>query len=97
MVQTICSMLVLAGEKKIILEKPIRLHRIFFAIRTIADQASVCPTWLSFDDPLFRTYFTLLGPMKYFEVEGPDIHQGDVWIYNASGGDLIYTATEILH
>ena len=97
MVQTVGTILVLAGEKKIIFEKPTKLHRIFFAIRTIADQAPVCPTWLSFDDPLFRTYFTLLGPMKYFEVEGPDIHQGDVWIYNASGGDLIYTATEILH
>ena len=97
MVQTVCTISVLAGKKKIILEKPTRLRRIFFAIRTLADQASVCPTWLSFDDPLFRTYFTLLGPMKYFEVEGPDIHQGDVWIYNASGGDLIYTATEILH
>ena len=97
MVQTVRTISVLAGEKKIILEKPTKLRRIFFTVRTLADQASVCPTWLSFDDPLFRTYFTLLGPMKYFEVEGPDIHQGDVWIYNASGGDLIYTATEILH
>jgi len=35
--------------------------------------------------------------MKYFEAEGPDITQGDIWIYNASGGDLEYTATEILH
>jgi len=29
--------------------------------------------------------------------EGPDINQGDIWIYNASGGALNYTATEILH
>jgi len=97
MVQTVCTILVLAGEKKIILEKPTRLRRIFFAIRTIADQAPVCPTWLSFDDPLFHTYFTFSGPMKYFVAEGPDINQGDIWIYNASGGALNYTATEILH
>ena len=97
MVQTVCTISVLAGGKKIILEKPTRLRRIFFAIRTLADQASVCPTWLSFDDPMFHTYFTFSGPMKYFVAEGPDINQGDVWIYNASGGDLIYTATEILH
>ena len=97
MVQTVCTISVLAGKKKIILEKPTRLHRIFFAIRTIADQPPVCPTWLSFDDPLFHTYFIFSGPMKYFEAEGPDINQGDIWIYNASGGDLKYTATEILH
>jgi len=97
MVQTVCTISVLAGKKKIILEKPTRLRRIFFAIRTLADQASVCPTWLSFDDPLFHTYFTFSGPMKYFEARGPDINQGDIWIYNTSGGDLTYTATEILH
>ena len=97
MVQTVRTILVLAGEKKIIFEKPNRLHRIFFAVRTLADQASVCTSYLSFDDPLFRTYFTFSGPMKYFVAEGPDINQGDIWIYNASGGDLTYTATEILH
>ena len=97
MVQTVRTILVLAAEKKIILEKPNRLRRIFFAVRTIADQAPVCKTRLSFDDPQFHTYFTFSGPMKYFEAEGPDITQGDIWIYNASGGDLEYTATEILH
>ena len=97
MVQTVCSISVLAGKKKIILEKPDKLRRIFFEVRTIADQAPVCTTWLSFDDPLFHTYFTFSGPMKYFVAEGPDINQGDIWIYNASGGDLTYTATEILH
>ena len=97
MVQTVGTILVLAGEKKIIFEKPTKLHRIFFAIRTLADQASVCTSYLSFDDPQFHTYFTFSGPMKYFVAEGPDINQGDIWIYNASGGDLTYTATEILH
>ena len=97
MVQTVCSISVLAGEKKIILEKPDKLRRIFFEVRTIADQAPVCTTWLSFDDPLFHTYFTFSGPMKYFVAEGQDINQGDVWLYNASGGNLTYTATEILH
>ena len=97
MVQTLCTISVLAGEKKIILEKPNRLRRIFFAVRTIADQAPVCTTWLSFDDPLFNNYFVFSRSMKYFVAEGPDINQGDIWIYNASGGDLNYTATEILH
>ena len=85
------------GEKKIIFEKPNRLRRIFFAVRTIADQSPVCTTWLSFDDPLFHNYFIFSRSMKYFEAQGPDIHQGDIWVYNASGGDLVYTATEILH
>jgi len=97
MVQTVRTMSVLAGEKKIILEKPTKLRRIFFAVRTIADQAPVCKTRLSFDDPQFHTYFTFSGPMKYFEAEGPDINQGDIWLFNVSGGDLDYTATEILH
>ena len=97
MVQTVRTISVLAGEKKIILEKPNRLRRIFFAVRTIADQAPVCKTRLSFDDPQFHTYFTFSGPMKYFEAEGPDINQGDIWLFNVSGGDLEYTATEILH
>jgi len=97
MVQTVCTISVLANEKKIILEKPNRLRRIFFAVRTIADQTSVCATRLSFDDPQFHTYFTFSGPMKYFEADGPDINQGDIWLFNVSGGDLEYTATEILH
>ena len=97
MVQTVCTISVLADEKKIILEKTNRLRRIFFTIRTLADLATVCTSYLSFDDPLFHTYFTFSGPMKYFEAEGPDINQGDIWIYNASGGNLSYTATEILH
>ena len=97
MVQTVCTISVLADEKKIILEKPNRLRRIFFTVRTIADQASVCATRLSFDDPQFHTYFTFSGPMKYFEADGPDINQGDIWLFNVSGGDLEYTATEILH
>ena len=97
MVQTVCTIPLFAGEKKIILEKPNTLRRIFFAVRTLADHASVCTSYLSFDDPLFRTYFTFSGPMKYFEAEGSDINQGDVWVYNASGGNLNYAATEILH
>ena len=96
MVQTVCSISVLAGKKKIILEKPDKLRRIFFEVRTIADQAPVCTTWLSFDDPLFHTYFTFSGPMKYFVAEGPDINQGDIWILNASDVDILFTATEIL-
>ena len=97
MVQTVKSWTLVSGEYKMFLEKPHRLRRIFFAIRTIADLAPVCTTRLSFDDPQFHTYFTFSGPMKYFEADGPDINQGDIWLFNVSGGDLEYTATEILH
>ena len=97
MVQNLCTIPLLTGKKGIILEKPNRLRRIFFEIRTVADAAPMCVSWISFDDPLFRSYFVIGGPMKYFKSEGPDIHQGDIWVYNASNGDLTYTATEILH
>ena len=97
MVQTVRSVTVLAGEKMKLLERPRCLHRIFFNIRAFADQSVWCETKISFDDPQFCSFYVLDGPAKYFVAEGPDIHQGDVWVYNASGGDLDYTATEILH
>jgi len=50
----------------------------------------------SFDDPRFIFYYILAGAGKYFESEGADIFQGNVWIKNVSGGDLEYSATEIL-
>ena len=52
---------------------------------------------MSFDDPLFRSYYALDGPVKYFEANGHDIFQGDVWLFNNSNINLIYTGTEILH
>ena len=96
MVQTVVSRTILAGDKTILLEKPLVLYRIFFSIRALADQSAWYQSKVSFDDPLFRSFFVLNGPAKYFQAEGEGIFQGNVWIYNTSDQDLEYTATEIL-
>ena len=96
MVQTICTISVSTGGKKIILEKPRRLRRIFFLVQIIAPTEPMCKTMLSFDDPRFTFYYVLAGAVKYFESEGADIFQGNIWVKNVSGGDLEYSATEIL-
>jgi len=96
MVQTVCSYKILAGKKKIVLEKPISLHRIFFSIDRVANQTSWHTTMMSFGDPLFRSYFVLNGPVNHFQAEGVDIFQGDIWIFNNSDTDFWYSVTEIL-
>ena len=97
MVQTVGTYLVLSGEKKIVLEKPNTLHRIFFSIRVIAGEAAWRDTKISFDDPLFSSYFSLNGAKKYFEAAGEDIFQGNIWAINQSDVGLLFSATEILH
>ena len=96
MVQTVCTISVSAGEKKIIIKKPLRLQRIFFLVQIIAPTEPMCKTIFSFDDPNFVFYYILAGAAKYFESEGADIFQGSIWVKNVSGGDLEYSATEIL-
>ena len=97
MVQTVCTHQILAGAKIIMLKKPVVLRRIFFSICAITDFASWHEAKVSFDDPLFRSYYTINGPEKYFTAEGEDIFQGDIWILNISDVDILFTATEILH
>ena len=97
MVQTICSHLLSVGEKKIVLEKPNTLRRIFFSVRVVAGEAAWRETLLSFDDPLFHTYYSLNGSRKYLEATGADIFQGNIWAWNKSDVGLVFTATEILH
>ena len=97
MVQTVCTHKVLIGEKIIMLEKPLALHRIYFSICAITDFASWHEAKISFDDPLFLSYYTINGPEKYFTAGGEDIFQGDIWIANASDVDILFTTTEILH
>ena len=97
MVQTVKSIKLLAGEKKILFEKPHVLHRIFFSIRVIAAPDTWYTTAFSFDDPSFISSYSLNGVTKTFEVSGPDIFQGNVWLRNTSSVDLWYAATEILH
>jgi len=96
MVQTVMSKTLLPGQKKILLEKPLALSRIFFSIRALADQSAWYQSKVSFDDPLFCSYYVLNGPAKYFEAKGEGIFQGDVWVLNASDQNLQYTVTEIL-
>ena len=97
MVQTLRSITLLAGQKMKVIEKPLALHRVFFSIRALADQTAWYETKISFDDQMFRSFYVIDGPAKYFEAEGTDIFQGDIWVYNTSNTNLLYTTTEILH
>ena len=96
MVQTIHSITLLAGDKKILIEKPRVLTRVFFSVRAFADQTTWHETKISFDDPNFHSFYVIDGPAKYFEARGDGIFQGDVWAYNASSSNLLYSMTEIL-
>ena len=89
--------MVSVGEKKIVLEKPSTLRRIFFSVRVVAGEAAWRETMLSFDDPLFHTYYSLNGSRKYFEAAGVDIFQGNIWVWNQSAVGLVFSVTEILH
>ena len=81
----------------VIIEKPIALHRIFFSVQAFADLTAWYETKISFDDPQFRSFYVLDGPAKYFEAKGDDIFQGNIWVYNMSDINLLYSTTEILH
>ena len=96
MAQTVLSKTILAGQKSKLLKKPIVLNRVFFSIRALADDVAWYKSIVSFGDPLFRSFFVLNGPGKYFEARGEGIFQGDVWVRNLSNQNLEYTATEIL-
>ena len=97
MVQTVRSLTILAGEKMVMIEKPQALHRVFFSIQAFADQNTWLETKISFDDPQFRSFYVLDGSARYFEANGEDIFQGNIWVYNISGTNLLLSATEILH
>jgi len=96
MVQTVRTISIAPGQKKIMLPKPLVLCRIFFSIQAFADPNTWYQSKISFDDPNFASFFSLNGPAKYFEAKGENIFQGNVWVLNASTVDLQYSATEIL-
>ena len=96
MVQTVRSELILAGCKKIIFEKPLVLQRVFISINTLVPPETWCESRISFDDPMFYSFYTLAGNAKYFEAKGEGISQGDVWLFNTTTGSVLYTMTEIL-
>ena len=97
MVQTVRTLLIQAGKKKIVLEKPRTLNRIFFSILSILSTSNGYDIQVSFDDPHFLSYYSLRGSIKYFKAEGRDIFQGNIWVYNNSTADVEVTTTEILH
>jgi len=97
MVQTLRSITILPGEKTVMIKKPHALHRVFFSIQAFADQTAWYESKMSFDDPQFLSFYVLDGPAKYFEAKGEDIFQGNIWVFNMSSINLLYSATEILH
>ena len=97
MVQTVRTILISAGEKIILFEKPLALCRVFFSVRVMARPEMWYETRISFGDPKFNSFYMVNGPEKYFEAKGADIWQGDIWAYNTSEVTLTYALTEILH
>ena len=96
MVQTVQTVILHAGQQKIFFEKPHVLSRIFLSIRVLAPPEAWAESRISFDDPMFCSYYIMAGHAKYFETKGEGIFQGDVWVLNISAGDVKYTMTEIL-
>ena len=96
MVQTVQTIILHAGQQKIFFEKPRVLSRIFLSIRALAPPDSWAESRISFDDPMFRSFYTLAGFSKYFEAKGEGMFQGNVWVFNNATGDLLYSLSEIL-
>ena len=96
MVQTVQTLTLPAGQQKIFFEKPHVLSRIFFSIRALVPPEAWAESRISFDDPMFRSFYTLAGFSKYFEAKGEGMFQGNVWVFNNATGDLLYTLSEIL-
>ena len=96
MVQTVRSETISSGHRKIVLEKPIVLRRIFMSIQVLVPPEAWAESRVSFDDPGFHSYYTLAGYSKYFETKGEGISQGDVWVFNTSTASVLYTMVEIL-
>ena len=96
MVQTVQTKILHGGQQKIFFEKPHVLRRIFVSIQAFAPPEAWAESRISFDDPMFYSYYTLAGFSKYFEAKGEGIFQGDIWVLNSTTGDLSYTLTETL-
>ena len=96
MVQTVRSVSVQSGHKLLVIEKPLVLSRIFFSVCAFAPQTTWYESQISLGDPLFYSYYVLGGPVNCFVARGEGIFQGDIWVRNVSGIDILYTFTEIL-
>ena len=96
MVQTVKSIRLPPGQQGIFLERPHALYRIFFKIVAILPSTVNYESRISFDDPLFLEYYTLLGTNTYLEVEGDGIFQGNIFVSNQSTVNILYSAVETL-
>jgi len=97
MVQTVRTVRLVPGEKIILLEKPHVLHRVFFSLRQISGNNNWAPSMISFDDPQFLSHYEITAVANFFEAEGNDIFQGDIWLRNDASEFQYYASTEILH
>ena len=96
MVQIVKSVRLQPGQQGIFLKRPHVLSRIFFKITAILPTTVNYMSKISFDDPLFIDYYTLLGVSIYFEAEGDGIFQGNIFVSNQSAVNILYSITEIL-
>jgi len=96
MVQTVRSLSLHPGEQTVLVEKPHALSRIFFGISALLPLTVGYKSEISFDDPMFLTYYILIGSTVHFEAKGEGIFQGNVWVRNESTISISYSATEIL-
>jgi len=77
-------------------EKPHALYRIFIGISALLPPTNNYKSKISFDDPMFYTYYTLIGSTIHFEAKGEGIFQGNIWGRNESTISITYSLTEIL-
>ena len=96
MVQTIYSYHLSSMQERVVLEKPNVLQRIFFSIHLVLGVTTWYPAKISFDDPLFTSFYLLAGSERHFEAQGEDIFQGNVWVKNEAEMGLWFAVTEIL-
>ena len=96
MVQTVKSRRLQPGQQKVFLERPHVLSRIFFKIVAILPTTANYLSKISFDDPLFADYYTLLGTNTYLEAEGDGIFQGNIFVSNQSTVNILYSTIETL-
>jgi len=96
MVQTVKSLRLQPGQQGLFLERPHVLSRIFFKIVAILPTTANYMSKISFDDPLFVDYYTLLGTNTYLEAEGDGIFQENIFVRNESSVNILYSTIEIL-
>ena len=96
MAQTVKSQSIPPGQQMVLIEKPHALSRIFIGISALLPPTASYKSKISFDDPGFYSYYTLIGSTVSFEVKGRGIFQGNLWVRNESTISITYSATEIL-